>query len=134
MEKEVGKFLGDIFVVGFIFDVYFIEEDIWELVDLDFSDFDDCKFVLLCVIDLYFDVSSIIWNLIGIIFLEVEVIIELLVIFIFIVWMFIDDFYIDIMEEMNNVNWNSLWVVVEFLGVFVKGMLEGVVDFLIGGL
>lgn len=28
MEKGVGKFLGDIFVVGFIFDVYFIEEDI----------------------------------------------------------------------------------------------------------
>lgn len=134
MEKGVGKLLGDIPVVGLSFDVYFIEEDIQELADLDFSDPDDLKLVPLRVIDLYLDVSSTAWNLIGTIFPEAEVIAEPLVIFISIVRMAIDDFYIDIMEEMNNVNWNSPWAAVEFQGALVKGILEGAADFLTGGL
>lgn len=134
MEKGVGKLLGDIPVVGLIFDVYFIEEDIQELADLDFSDPDDRKLLPLRVIDLYLDVSSTTWTLIGTIFPEAEVITEPLVIFISIVRLAIDDFYIDIMEEMNNVNWNSPWAVVEFPRALVKGMLDGDADFFTGGL
>lgn len=134
MEKGVGRLLGDIPVVGLSFDVYFIEEDIQELADLDFSDPDDLKLVPLRVIDLYLDVSSTVLNLIGTIFPEAEVIAEPLVIFISIVRMAIDDFYIDIMEEMNNVNWNSPWAVFEFQGALLKGILEGHTDFLTGGL
>ena len=134
MEKGVGRLLGDIPVVGLSFDVYFIEEDIQELADLDFSDPDDLKLVPLRVIDLYLDVSSTVLNLIGTIFPEAEVIAEPLVIFISIVRMAIDDFYIDIMEEMNNVNWNSPWAVFEFQGALLKGILDGHADFLTGGL
>ena len=48
--------------------------------------------------------------------------------------MVIDDFYIDIMAEMEKVNWKSPWAGLEFLGALVKGILEGAADFFTGGL
>ena len=46
--------------------------------------------------------------------------------------MAIDDFYIDIMGEMDKVNWKSPWAGLEFLGALFKGVLEGAADFLTG--
>lgn len=98
------------------------------------NNLDDVKLFFFWVVDFVFDVDIMVLNFIGIFCLEVEVIIELLIIVFFIVWMVIDDFYIDIMEEMDKVNWKSFWVGLEFIGVLVKGFFEGVVDFLFGGL
>ena len=134
MEKGVGKLLGDIPGVGLAFDVYFIEEDIEQLADLDLSDPDDLKLVPLRVIDLYLDVSTTALNLIGTFCPATEVIVEPLVIIISIIRMAIDDFYIDIMAEMKKVNWNSPWAGLEFLGALMKGILDGAADFFTGGL
>ena len=134
MEKGVGKLLGDIPGVGLAFDVYFIEQDIEQLADLDLSDPDDLKLLPLRVIDLALDVSTTALNLIGTLCPEAEVITEPLVIILSIIRMAIDDFYIDIMSEMEKVNWNSPWAGLQFLGALVKGILDGVADFLTGGL
>ncbi|XP_068680311.1 uncharacterized protein [Montipora foliosa] len=134
MEKGAGKLLGDIPGVGLAFDVYFIEQDIEQLADLDFSDPDDLKVLPLRVIDLALDVSTTALNLVGTFCPEAEVITEPVVIIISIIRMAIDDFYIDIMSEIQKVNWNSPWAGLQFLGALVKGILDGVADFLTGGL
>ena len=134
MEKGAGKLLGDIPGVGLAFDVYFIEQDIEQLADLDFSDPDDLKVLPLRVIDLALDVSTTALNLVGTFCPEAEVITEPVVIIISIIRMAIDDFYIDVMSEIQKVNWNSPWAGLQFLGALVKGILDGVADFLTGGL
>ena len=134
MEKGVGKLLGDIPGVGLAFDVYFIEQDIEQLADLDFSDPDDVALVPLRVVDLALDVSTTALNLVGTFCPEAEVITEPVVIVLSIIRMAIDDFYIDIMSEIKKVNWNSPWAGLQFLGALVKGFLDGVADFLTGGL
>lgn len=134
MEKGVGKLLGDIPGVGLAFDVYFIEQDIDQLADLDFSDPDDLKLVPLRVIDLVLDVSSTALNLIGTFCPAAEVVTEPVIIILSIIRMAIDDFYIDIMAEMEKVQWNSPWAGLQFLAALVKGILDGVADFLTGSL
>ena len=128
------KLLGDIPGVGLAFDVYFIEQDIEQLADLDFNDPEDLKLVPLRVIDLALDVTTTVLNLVGTFCPEAEVVTEPLVIVLSIIRMAIDDFYIDIMAEMEKVNWNSPWAGLQFLGALVKGILDGAADFLTGGL
>ena len=65
MEKGVGKLLGDIPGVGLAFDIYFIEQDIEQLADLDLSDPEDIKLLPLRIIDLGLDVDTTVMNLIG---------------------------------------------------------------------
>ena len=131
---KVEKLLGDIPGVGLAFDIYFIEQDIEQLADLDLSDPEEAKLLPLRVIDLGLDVSTTVLILIGSFCPEAEVITEPLVIVISIIRMAIDDFYIDIMAEMEKVNWKSPWAGLEFLGALVKGILEGAADFFTGGL
>ena len=100
MEKGVGKLLGDIPGVGLAFDIYFIEQDIEQLADLDLSDPEDIKLLPLRIIDLGLDVDTTVLNLIGTFCPEAEVITEPVVIILSIFRMAIDDFYIDIMAEM----------------------------------
>ncbi|CAH3173964.1 unnamed protein product, partial [Porites lobata] len=133
-ERGVGELLGDIPVVGLAFDIYFIEQDIEQLADLNLNDPEDLKLLPLRVIDLGLDVSTTVLNLIGTLCPAAEVITEPLVIVLSIIRMAIDDFYIDIMVEMEKVNWKSPWAGLEFLGALVKGFLEGAADFLTGGL
>ena len=133
-ERGVGELLGDIPVVGLAFDIYFIEQDIEQLADLNLNDPEDLKLLPLRVIDLGLDVSTTVLNLIGTLCPAAEVITEPLVIVLSIIRMAIDDFYIDIMMEMEKVNWKSPWAGLEFLGALVKGFLEGAADFLTGGL
>ncbi|XP_078357676.1 uncharacterized protein LOC144642570 [Oculina patagonica] len=133
-ERGVGELLGDIPVVGLAFDIYFIEQDIEQLADLNLNDPEDVKLLPLRVIDLALDVSTTILSLVGTFCPEAEVVTEPLVIVLSIIRMAIDDFYIDIMAEMEKVNWKSPWAGLEFLGALVKGFLDGAADFLTGGL
>ena len=50
-ERGVGELLGDIPVVGLAFDIYFIEQDIEQLADLNLNDPEDLKLLPLRVID-----------------------------------------------------------------------------------
>ncbi|CAB4039521.1 Hypothetical predicted protein [Paramuricea clavata] len=134
MEKGVGKLLGAIPVVGLAFDVYFVEQDIEELANLNFNDAEDVKLLPLRIIDLSLDISTTVLNLIGTFCPEAEVITEPLIIYLSIIRMAIDDFYIEIMGEMEKVNWKSPWAGLQFLGALEKGVLEGAADFLTGGL
>lgn len=134
MEKGVGKLMGDIPGVGLVFDIYFIEQDVEALAHLDLNNPDDVKLLPLRVVDLVLDVDTTVLNLIGTFCPEAEVITEPLVIVLSIIRMAIDDFYIDIMEEMDKVNWKSPWAGLEFIGALVKGYFEGAADFLSGGL
>ena len=134
MEKGIGKLMGDIPGVGLVFDIYFIEQDVEALANLDLNNPDDVKLLPLSVVDLVLDVETTVLNLIGTFCPEAEVITEPLIIVLSIVRMAIDDFYIDIMEGMDKVNWKSPWAGLEFIGALVKGFLEGAADFLSGGL
>ena len=134
MEKGVGKLMGDIPGVGLVFDIYFIEQDVEALANLDLNNPDDVKLLPLRIVDLVLDVDTTVLNLIGTFCPEAEVITEPLVIVLSIIRMAIDDFYIDIMEEMEKVNWNSPWAGLQFIGALVKGFFEGAADFLSGGL
>lgn len=134
MEKGVGKLLGAIPIVGLAFDVYFVEQDIEELANLNLNDAEDVKLLPLRIIDLSVDISTTVLNLIGTFCPEAEVITEPLIIYLSIIRMAIDDFYIDIMGEMEKVNWKSPWAGLQFLGALEKGVLEGAADFLTGGL
>ena len=86
------------------------------------------------MIDLALDVSTTVLSLVGTFCPQAEVITEPLVIVLSIIRMAIDDFYIDIMVEMEKINWKSPWAGLEFLGALIKGFLEGAADFLTGGL
>ena len=133
-ERGVGQLLGAVPGVGLAFDIYFIEQDIEELADLDFNDPEDLKLLPLRVIDLTLDVSTTVLNLVGTFCPLAEVVTEPLVIVLSIIRMAIDDFYIDIMAEIEKINWKSPWAGLEFLGALVKGYLDGAADFLTGGL
>ena len=106
-ERGVGQLLGAVPGVGLAFDIYFIEQDIEELADLDFNDPEDLKLLPLRVIDLALDVSTTVLNLVGTFCPLAEVITEPLVIVLSIIRMAIDDFYIDIMAEIEKINWKS---------------------------
>ena len=133
-ERGVGELLGAIPGVGLAFDIYFIEQDIEQLADLNLNDPEDLKLLPLRVIDLALDVSITVLNLVGTLCPVAEVVTEPLVIVLSIIRMAIDDFYIDIMAEVEKVNWKSPWAGLEFLGALVKGFLDGAADFLTGGL
>ena len=133
-ERGIGELLGDIPVVGLAFDIYFVEQDIEQLAKLNLNDPADLKILPLRVIDLALDVSTTVLSLIGTFCPAAEVVTEPLVIVLSIIRMAIDDFYIDIMAEMEKVNWKSPWAGLEFLAALVKGFLDGAADFLTGGL
>lgn len=134
MEKGVGRLMGDLPGVGLAFDIYFIKEDIDALSHLDLNNPEDVKLLPLRVVDLVLDVDTTVLNLIGTFCPAAEVITEPLIIVLSIVRMAIDDFYVDIMEEMDKVNWNSPWAGFQFIGALFKGIINGAVDFLTGGL
>ena len=132
-ERGVGQLLGAVPGVGLAFDIYFIEQDIEELANLDLNNPEDLKLLPLRVIDLALDVSTTVLNLVGTFCPLAEVVTEPLVIVLSIIRMAIDDFYIDIMAEIEKINWKSPWAGLEFLGALVKGFQDGAADFLTGG-
>ena len=133
-ERGVGQLLGAVPGVGLAFDIYFIEQDVEELANLDLNNPEDLKMLPLRVIDLALDVGTTVLNLVGTFCPLAEVVTEPLVIVLSIIRMAIDDFYIDIMAEIEKINWKSPWAGLEFLGALVKGFQDGAADFLTGGL
>ena len=133
-ERGVGQLLGAVPGVGLVFDIYFIEQDIEELANLDLNNPEDLKMLPLRVIDLALDVSTTVLNLVGTFCPLAEVVTEPLVIVLSIIRMAIDEFYIDMMAEIEKINWKSPWAGLEFLGALVKGFQDGAADFLTGGL
>lgn len=103
-ERGVGQLLGAVPGVGLAFDIYFIEQDIEELANLDLNNPEDLKLLPLRVIDLALDVSTTVLNLVGTFCPLAEVVTEPLVIVLSIIRMAIDDFYIDIMAEIEKIN------------------------------
>ena len=132
-ERGVGQLLGAVPGVGLAFDIYFIEQDVEELANLDLNNPEDLKMLPLRVIDLALDVGTTVLNLVGTFCPLAEVVTEPLVIVLSIIRMAIDDFYIDIMAEIEKINWKSPWAGLEFLGALVKGFQDGAADFLTGG-
>lgn len=73
--------------VGLVFDIYFIEQDVEELSELNLNDSAHVKMLPLRVIDIALDVNTTVLNLIGTFFPEAEVITEPLVIVVSIIRM-----------------------------------------------
>ena len=122
-KSDAGLLLGDIPFVGLAFDAYFIANDIKELSNADFSDPGE---VVLDVVHLALDVSTTVGNiLVDTLGPEFEPVVWALSL----LRMGIDDFYIDISEELKKAHGLGGKV----LAVF-KGIAEGFVDFLTGGL
>ena len=80
MAKRVGRLLGDVPGVELACDIYFIEQDIEQIANLDLSDPEDVKLLPLRILDLGLDVGMTVRNLIGTFCPAAEVITEPLVI------------------------------------------------------
>jgi hypothetical protein len=131
-EKGVEKLLGDIPGVGLAFDIYFIKQYIDELSKLNFNNPNDRKLLPLRDIDLSLDFETTVLNLVQTFCPEAEVVAEPAIIVLSIMRMAIDDFYLDIMGEIDKIKWKNPWSGLKFLGALAKGVLDGVVDFLTG--
>ena len=122
-ESDAGLLLGDIPFVGLAFDAYFIANDIKDLVTANFSDAGE---VALDVVHLALDIGTTIASmLVDAIGPEFEPVVWALSL----IRMSVDDFYIDISTELKKAH----GVGGKILAVF-KGIAEGFVDFLTGGL
>jgi hypothetical protein len=101
---------------------------------LNFNNTNDRKLVPLRVIDLSLDVETTVLNLVGTFCPEAKVVAEPAIIVLSIMRIAIDDSYLDIMGEIEKINWKNPWSGLNFLGALAKGVLDGSVDFLTGGL
>jgi Ca2+-binding RTX toxin-like protein len=114
-------------VIGLGFDIFFIEEDIRDLVDIDIHKLDDLAMLPLKIINLETDIASTVLSLLG---PEMEPFVLALTIF----RMGFDFIYVDIYKELKKVNWHSPWAPVEAAGAYVVGYYEGLADMFTGGL
>ena len=122
-ESDAGLLLGDIPFVGLAFDAYFIANDIKDLVNANYSDAGE---VALDVVHLALDIGTTVASmLVDALGPEFEPVVWALSL----IRMSIDDFYIDISTELKKAH----GVGGKILAVF-KGIAEGFVDFLTGGL
>ena len=46
-------------------------------------------------------------------------------------WMAINDFYLDIMGEIDKIKWENPWSGLNFLGALAKGVVDGSIIFFI---
>ena len=122
-ESDAGLLLGDIPFVGLAFDAYFIANDIKDLTTANFSDAGE---VALDVVHLALDIGTTVANmLVDTLGPEFEPVVWALSL----IRMAVDDFYIDITEELKKAHGTAQ----KILAVF-KGIAEGFVDFITGGL
>ena len=122
-ESDAGLLLGDIPFVGLAFDAYFIANDLKDLTTANFSDAGE---VALDVVHLALDVGTTVANmLVDTLGPEFEPVVWALSL----IRMAVDDFYIDITEELKKAHGTAG----KILAVF-KGIAEGFVDFITGGL
>ena len=123
-ERDTETLLGDIPYVGLAFDAYFIAEDITDLTKaIKKKNTED---IALDTVHLILDIETTIANfIVDILGPEFEPIVWALSL----IRMSIDDFYYDISDELKKAHGAG-----EKIAAFFKGLGEGFVDFLTGGL
>ena len=123
-ERNTEKLFGDIPYVGLAFDAYFISEDISDLTKAVTSK--NTEEIALDTVHLILDIGQTIANfIVDALGPEFEPIVWALSL----IRMSIDDFYYDISDELKKAHGTG-----EKILAFFKGLGEGFVDFLTGGL
>ena len=123
-ERDTERLLGDIPYVGLAFDAYFIAEDITDLTKAIKSK--NTEEIALDTVHLILDIGTTIANfIVDALGPEFEPIVWALSL----IRMSIDDFYYDISAELKKAHGTG-----EKVLAFFKGLGEGFVDFLTGGL
>ena len=123
-ERDTERLLGDIPYVGLAFDAYFIAEDIVDLTKAIKSK--DTEEIALDTVHLILDIGTTIASfIVDALGPEFEPIVWALSL----IRMSIDDFYYDISAELKKAHGTG-----EKILAFFKGLGEGFVDFLTGGL
>lgn len=123
----LGRIASNVPCLGLAFDIYFIQEDIKDLVETDFSDPNELLFVPLKIINLGLDLTSTTLSLLG---PEMEPFAMAVSIF----RMVFSEFYINILTELQKVNWHSPWMPLQAVGAFILGYYKSVGNILTGGL
>lgn len=123
----LGRIASNVPVLGLAFDIYFIQEDIKDLVETDFSDPNELLFVPLKIINLGLDLTSTTLSLLG---PEMEPFAMAVSIF----RMVFSEFYINILTELQKVNWHSPWMPLQAVGAFIIGYYKSIGNILTGGL
>ena len=124
--KVLGRLAGDIPFVGLAFDAYFISEDIKDLKDENSSTPEALK-----IAHLVLDVDTTVLTLIETAQPELIPFLEPFIIGLTIVRISIDNFYLEIQDELAKVKGKSFG---EQVGAFLKGFAEGAADFFTLGL
>ena len=123
-ERDSERLMGDIPYVGLAFDAYFIAEDISDLKNA--TERHDTEAIALDSVHLILDIGQAAANIIvDILGPEFEPVVWALSL----IRMAIDDFYYDISTELKKAHGTGKKIV-----AFFKGLGEGFVDFLTGGL
>ncbi|XP_033647599.1 uncharacterized protein LOC117307061 [Asterias rubens] len=124
--KVLSRFIGDLPFVGLAFDAYFIVEDIKDLTDENSS-----TPAFLKITHLILDVETTILTLVETALPPLAEVLEPFIIASTIVRISIDNFYLDIQDELAKVKGKGFG---EQVGAFTKGFLEGYADFFTLGL
>ena len=120
--KVLGRLAGSLPYVGLAFDLYFLKED-WD----DLRDPNSPTPLALKITHLGLDFSITVISLIESAFPVAAPILAPISLALTVIRMGIDDFYLDIKEEMEKVKGKGF---VAHYNAFFKGLLEGVFDFL----
>lgn len=124
--KTVGRLAGGLPAVGFALDVYFISEDIKELKDKNSSIPEALK-----VTHLVLDLETTVLSLVDTAAPVLTPIVEPIVMALTIIRMGIDNYYLDITEELSKVKGKGFGTKVV---AFLKGFAKGTFDLLTLGL
>lgn len=130
MTTGTKKAIGGFNMKGFVFDLEKIGSDITDIINTDMYDTYSLLVLPLKVIHLVLDVCSTVLKLAAISQPELEPLIQV----ISIVRMTIDDFYVEIVDELSMVNWKGPWAPLEAIGAIIVGIIEGGIDLVTGGL
>ncbi|MGH0133393.1 UNVERIFIED_CONTAM: hypothetical protein FKN15_035936 [Acipenser sinensis] len=129
---SAGRFLRAVPVVGLAFDVYMIEEDIQDIVNMNFSNPSNMEYLPLKLVDLVLDVDVAGLSIAEAAFPPVAAIATPLIIAITFARLAIGDVYTDILEELKSLKQDaSGWDKFE---AFFNGLEEGLLDATTGGL
>ena len=124
--KVLGRLAGDLPYVGVAFDLYFISEDIKDLNDERSSTPEALE-----IVHLLLDVDTTVLTLIETAQPELTAFLEPFIIGLTIERMSIDNFYLEIGDELSKVKGKGFG---KQVGAFLKGFSEGVADFFTLGL
>lgn len=131
-ETTAGQFLKAIPFIGLGFQSYFIAEDSIDIQTSNNSDPEQRKYYGLKVTNLVLDVSTTVLTLAEVAFPPAALILEPIIIGLTIARMAISDFYCDVVSELDRLPKGANDI--QKLAAVLKGLEEGAVDFVTGGL